>query len=103
MTTRNGNVAMITGAAGALGQSTAETFLKAGYRLVLIDREIERLQQKWNGRDGVLCLQCDLTDTESIDTAVVTAPGSGKHRLRSPRQLCAAGSHRYACQQARHA
>ncbi|MEC9487241.1 MAG: SDR family NAD(P)-dependent oxidoreductase [Prosthecochloris sp.] len=73
MTTRNGNVAMITGAAGALGQSTAETFLKADYRLVLIDREIERLQQKWNGRDGVLCLQCDLTDTESIDTAVVTA------------------------------
>jgi NAD(P)-dependent dehydrogenase (short-subunit alcohol dehydrogenase family) len=63
-------VALITGAAGALGSAVAETFNNAGYRLSLLDKNIESMQQKWQGKENVTCLPCDLTDAESIEEAV---------------------------------
>lgn len=66
-------VAMITGAAGALGDSAAETFHKAGYRLLLLDKEIAPLREHWKDKDGVSCVECDLTDAKNIEEAVDTA------------------------------
>ncbi len=63
-------VALITGAAGALGSAVAETFHNAGYRLCLFDQNIDSLQEKWEGKEHVTCLPCDLTDARNIKAAV---------------------------------
>ncbi len=63
-------VALITGAAGALGSATAATFKKAGYRLSLLDMNIKPLQERWEGKEHVTCLPCDLTDAGNIEDAV---------------------------------
>lgn len=73
MDMQNNRVAMITGAAGALGSSTADTFHDAGYRLVLLDRNVDSFEERWKEKENVTCMQCELTDARDIEKAVDTA------------------------------
>ncbi|CDL17323.1 Ribitol 2-dehydrogenase [Klebsiella pneumoniae IS46] len=47
-TSLSGKVAAITGAASGIGLECARTLLGAGAKVVLIDREGEKLKQNWS-------------------------------------------------------
>ncbi|HXM84529.1 MAG TPA: bifunctional aldolase/short-chain dehydrogenase [Stellaceae bacterium] len=63
-----GQVALITGAAGAIGAAVARAFKAAGAELSLLDKDtaaVEKLAQSLGG----LAVTCDVTDGESVSTA----------------------------------
>lgn len=63
-----GQIAVITGAAGAIGMATARTFRAAGAELVLLDKDkkaVESLAQQL----GALGLECDVTDDGAVHAA----------------------------------
>jgi rhamnose utilization protein RhaD (predicted bifunctional aldolase and dehydrogenase)/NAD(P)-dependent dehydrogenase (short-subunit alcohol dehydrogenase family) len=65
-----GQVAIVTGAGGAIGTATARAFAAAGAEVALLDIDIEaaRAQAKTIG-GAALALQCDVTDTASVRAA----------------------------------
>jgi NAD(P)-dependent dehydrogenase (short-subunit alcohol dehydrogenase family) len=65
-----GQVAVITGAGGAIGAATAKAFAEAGAEVALLDLNLEAAQTKASaiGR-AALALQCDVTDTASVAKA----------------------------------
>lgn len=64
-----GKVAAVTGAASGIGLECAKTFLEAGARVVLVDRDEERLKAlgKEMGGDAIP-LKIDLTSPQSVAT-----------------------------------
>jgi NAD(P)-dependent dehydrogenase (short-subunit alcohol dehydrogenase family) len=67
-------VAMITGAAGALGRAVATAFAAAGARLVLLDLEQRALAVRFGGDDDTrLLAAADLADGAAIATVVAMA------------------------------
>ncbi len=69
----HGRVVVITGASSGLGKQMAYAFADAGADLVLLARRIDRLEDIAGEirERGVICLplQCDVTDTASVDAA----------------------------------
>jgi glucose 1-dehydrogenase len=68
-------VAIVTGAAGALGSATVEALADDGYRVIAMDRAAEQLKAAttdWehSGRGQVVAMVVDQTDRSSVDTAV---------------------------------
>lgn len=63
-------IALITGASGGIGSAIAKRFAQAGYAVALqfhTDRDsVEFLTQSFPDNTEYLCLQCDLTDEESV-------------------------------------
>ncbi|SLK07913.1 SDR family NAD(P)-dependent oxidoreductase [Novosphingobium mathurense] len=61
-------VALVTGAASGIGLATAEVFAKAGARVVLVDRDADRLQQAAAAfaPDRSLTLVGDATDESEV-------------------------------------
>ncbi len=70
-TSENRRVWFITGAATGLGRAIAEAAVEAGDQVVATDRDLAGLRS-WVG-DGVVPLALDVTDRESVDTAVAEA------------------------------
>jgi NAD(P)-dependent dehydrogenase (short-subunit alcohol dehydrogenase family) len=74
-----GQVAVITGAGGAIGAATAHAFAKAGAEVALLDRDLNAAQEKAAAIGGAaLAVACDVTDAGSVQTAfdtVITAFG----------------------------
>ena len=73
-----GQIAVITGAGGAIGAATARAFAQAGAEVALLDLDAKAAQAKAKGIAGALAVQCDVTDTKSVQRAfdqVVTAFG----------------------------
>ncbi len=74
-----GQVAVITGAAGAIGFATAKAFAAAGAEIALLDIDETAAQAKASAIGGAaLGLRCDVTDTASVREAfarVATAFG----------------------------
>jgi rhamnose utilization protein RhaD (predicted bifunctional aldolase and dehydrogenase)/NAD(P)-dependent dehydrogenase (short-subunit alcohol dehydrogenase family) len=74
-----GQVAVITGAAGAIGFATASAFAAAGAEVALLDIDETAAQAKARAIGGAaLGLRCDVTDTASVRDAfaqVATALG----------------------------
>ena len=66
----DGQVALVTGAAGGLGRVIAETIAEAGARLVLVGRNAEKLQSmqaalKDKGFDAI-CMTADVSEPDSV-------------------------------------
>lgn len=60
-------IAVVTGASGALGGVVARRLLDSGARLILPDRDPDRLRNRFgNVSDRAEVLQCVITDAESV-------------------------------------
>jgi rhamnose utilization protein RhaD (predicted bifunctional aldolase and dehydrogenase)/NAD(P)-dependent dehydrogenase (short-subunit alcohol dehydrogenase family) len=74
-----GQIAVITGAGGAIGAATATAFANAGAQVALLDLDPAAAQEKAKAiGDAALAVRCDVTDTASVRDAyaqVVTAFG----------------------------
>lgn len=60
---------LITGAGSGLGRVTARRFLDNGWRVGLIGRRADALEQTAAGSDAALVLPCDVTDETAVDAA----------------------------------
>lgn len=66
-------VFLITGASTGIGMETARLAAKAGYRLVLAARSLEKLEQlaaTFGGRERALAIACDVGDWQSVQQLV---------------------------------
>ncbi|RKR73516.1 SDR family NAD(P)-dependent oxidoreductase [Frondihabitans australicus] len=59
-----GLVAVVTGGASGIGATTASLLLSRGARVAVLDRAIS------GAPDGVLAIECDITDSSAVDTAI---------------------------------
>jgi NAD(P)-dependent dehydrogenase (short-subunit alcohol dehydrogenase family)/ribulose-5-phosphate 4-epimerase/fuculose-1-phosphate aldolase len=67
-------VALVTGAAGAIGQATARLFADNGAEVVLLDRDADAVAQAVRAIGGkALGLHCDVTHTAAVHAAFDTA------------------------------
>jgi rhamnose utilization protein RhaD (predicted bifunctional aldolase and dehydrogenase)/NAD(P)-dependent dehydrogenase (short-subunit alcohol dehydrogenase family) len=65
-----GQVAVVTGAGGAIGAATARAFARAGAEVALLDLDAKAAQEKAKAIGGAaLALACDVTDTASVRRA----------------------------------
>ena len=65
-----GQVAVLTGAAGAIGAATAKAFAAAGAEVALLDLDESAAQAKATAIGGAaLAVRCDVTDAESVRAA----------------------------------
>ena len=62
---------LITGASSGIGRATAEVFLDAGWRVGVLARRADRLEEVADGRAAVL-LPADVTDAEAMESAFET-------------------------------
>ena len=60
---------IITGASSGIGRATAEQFLQAGWRVGLIARRADRLQDMAREFETAVALPCDVTDAEGMKAA----------------------------------
>lgn len=68
-----GQVAVITGAGGAIGAATAKLFAQAGAEVALLDRDAKAAAEKAKAIGGTaLAVQCDVTNTDSVRAAFAT-------------------------------
>jgi len=71
-----GQIAVVTGAAGAIGAATARAFAKAGAEVALLDRDIEAARATAAAIGGAaLALPCDVTDAASVRDAFARIAG----------------------------
>jgi NAD(P)-dependent dehydrogenase (short-subunit alcohol dehydrogenase family) len=61
-----GLAALVTGGAGGIGAATARLLRERGARVAVLDLTAHRAPA------GVLALECDITDTAAVETAVAT-------------------------------
>ena len=62
---------VITGAAGALGSTTAELFFRAGANIALVDINFAKLAHpRWKHAKNVGLFETDLTDVNSVNNSV---------------------------------
>ena len=64
---------IITGAGSGIGRSTAQAFLDAGYKVGLIGRRKDTLDETANGHENALILPCDVSDADAVETAFAAA------------------------------
>jgi rhamnose utilization protein RhaD (predicted bifunctional aldolase and dehydrogenase)/NAD(P)-dependent dehydrogenase (short-subunit alcohol dehydrogenase family) len=65
-----GQIAVITGAGGAIGAATARLFAQAGAEVALLDRDGKAAAEKAKAVGGTaLAIECDVTDTNSVRAA----------------------------------
>jgi NADP-dependent 3-hydroxy acid dehydrogenase YdfG len=62
-----GKVAVVTGASSGIGEATARALVTAGYRVALLARRIDRIDElAAELGDNVLAIEADVTDRDSI-------------------------------------
>jgi NAD(P)-dependent dehydrogenase (short-subunit alcohol dehydrogenase family) len=70
---------IVTGAGSGIGRATATAFMDAGWRVGLVGRRREPLQETARGRDNTLVLPCDVTDADQVDAAFDKAAAEWGH------------------------
>lgn len=60
---------IITGSGGGVGRATARHFLASGWRVGLVGRRADSLEQTAQGHDHALVLPCDVTQECQVETA----------------------------------
>ena len=60
---------IITGASAGIGLATAETFLQAGWKVGLVARSAEKLEDLASRYDTATPMPCDVTDANAVDAA----------------------------------
>jgi NADP-dependent 3-hydroxy acid dehydrogenase YdfG len=60
---------LITGASSGIGRTTARAFLEAGWRVGLVGRREEALNETASGDGNALVLPCDVTDPAQVEAA----------------------------------
>jgi len=58
---------IITGASSGIGRTTAQAFLEAGWRVALVGRREDMLQETALGHENALILPFDVTDEAAVD------------------------------------
>ena len=73
-TPENGKVALVTGAGSGIGRAVALAFLRAGYRVVLVGRRIELLNEvaAESGTERALPVAADVSQPASVDALFAT-------------------------------
>lgn len=69
--------ALVTGASSGIGRATARALAQQGYRLVLVARRrnrLEELAQELAAKTNCHLVPCDLRDTAAVRTALATIP-----------------------------
>ncbi len=75
-TDSTGRVAVITGASSGIGAATARSLAAAGHRVALLARRAERIQALAGELgDGVVAIEADVTDRDSIVAAAEQVRG----------------------------
>ena len=74
-----GNSIIITGAGSGIGRVTARSFLKAGWRVGLIGRREDALQETAGDHGAALVLPCDVVDAAAVDAAFDRAQAEWGH------------------------
>ena len=70
---------LITGASSGIGRATAELFLKEGWRVGVLARRAEPLQEIADTFDTAVPIVADVTDAQAIDQAVETFAAQAGH------------------------
>ncbi len=60
---------IITGGGGGVGRSTALAFLDDGWKVGLVGRNADALEETANGNPDALIMPCDVTDEAQVDAA----------------------------------
>lgn len=66
-------IVVITGAAGALGRATAQTFLAQGATVVAVDLDESQLRAAYGNNERVSIAPVNLTDAEKTGAAIASA------------------------------
>ena len=69
-------VAVVTGAAGNIGQAFVRRLTAAGCRVVAVDIAADRLDSLWRGDSGVVRLAADVSTCAGADAVVEAAQGT---------------------------
>ncbi|VFS57673.1 Ribitol 2-dehydrogenase [Raoultella planticola] len=92
-TSLNGKVAAVTGAASGIGLECARTLLAAGAKVVLIDREGEKLTKiVAELGENAFALQVDLMQADQVDNILAAfsiSPGDWIFSTRMPAPISA--------------
>ena len=70
---------LITGASSGIGRATAELFLSEGWRVGLLARSADKLQEIAATSPNAVVLPADVTDAAAVETAFATFTGQAGH------------------------
>lgn len=70
---------IVTGASSGIGRATAELFLKEGWKVGLLARRQEALEEIAKGHAGAVPLVADVTDPEAVSNAFASFLSSAGH------------------------
>ena len=69
----DGQVVIVTGGASGIGKHVVDTLVKVGANAVVVDLNVKTGDEL----DGAYCVQCNVTDPESVNQMVQAGGGGG--------------------------
>ena len=69
---KKNQVIVITGAGSGVGRDSARLFLDRGWKVALLGRRIETLEETAQNHKKAICVQCDVSDFDAVERAFST-------------------------------
>ena len=69
---KKNQVIVITGAGSGVGRDSARLFLDRGWKVALIGRRIEALQETTQNHTEAICVKCDVSDFKAVEDGFST-------------------------------